>query len=104
MLFFLWLGFSVLRVATAQAELPDAIVWVAGGLWLLGFIFALNQAINESVIVLFERGDLDLLLSSPIPGRAVLAVRLLSVALSVFLGFCLFVVPAERASGADRIS
>ncbi len=94
-LFFIWLGFSALRVVTNQAELPDATVWVAGGLWLLGLIFAFNQAVNESVVVLFERGDLDLLMSSPVPSRAILAVRLLSVALSVFLGFCLFVVPAS---------
>ena len=94
-MFFIWLGFSALRVVTNQAELPDATVWVAGGLWLLGFIFAFNQAVNESVVVLFERGDLDLLLSSPVSSRAILAVRLLSVALSVFLGFCLFVVPAS---------
>ncbi len=94
-LFFLWLGFSALRIATAQAALPDAADWVAAGLCIIGFIFALNQSVNESVVVLFERGDLDLLLSSPVSNHAVFAVRLLSVALSGFLGFCLFVVPAS---------
>lgn len=88
-----WLGFRPLRLATADAALPAETIWVAAGLWLLGFIFAFNQSVSESVVVLFERGDLDLLLSSPMPSRSIFAVRLLSVALSTFLSFCLFVVP-----------
>lgn len=98
LLSFLWLGLSALRAETASlapADIPDAAVWVAIALCFLTFLFAFNQAVSESVIVLFERGDLDLLLSSPVSSRAIFAVRLLSVALTVFLGFCLFAVPAS---------
>jgi len=94
-LFLLWLGFSALRLTTAGAELPDVMLWVAVGLWIVGFMFAFNQAMSESVVVLFERGDLDLLLSSPVSSRAVFSVRLASLALKVFFGFMLLVVPAS---------
>jgi ABC-2 type transport system permease protein len=48
--------------------------------WFLLF-FALATAFGLAVVALFERGDLDLLLSSPIPPRTVFAVRGLGVAL-----------------------
>ena len=94
----LWLILSGLRVEMAElslSELPDTAVWIAIALCFTLFLFAFNQAISESVIVLFERGDLDLLLSSPISSRVIFAVRLLSVTLTVFVGFCLFAVPAS---------
>ena len=88
-----WFGFAPLRQSTAGTELPVEALWVAVALWLLGSLFAFNQAISEGVVVLFERGDLDLLLSSPVSSRAVFTVRLLSVAISTFFSFCLIVVP-----------
>ena len=98
-LFLLWLGFSALRMVTANAELPseaaDVMLWVAVGLWLVALLFAFNQAVSESVVVLFERGDLDLLLSSPVSSKAVFSVRLVSLALKVFLGFMLLTVPTS---------
>lgn len=94
-LFLLWLGLSSLRAATAGTALPDAAVWVAAGLWLMGLFFAFNQCLGESVVVLYERGDLDLLLSSPVSSKAIFAARLLTVALSAFFGFCFFVVPGS---------
>jgi ABC-2 type transport system permease protein len=42
--------------------------------------FMLSNALKGSVLALFERGDLDLLLSSPLPSRSIFAVRLLGVA------------------------
>ena len=94
-LFLLWLGFSALRLLRADAALPGAMLWVSVGLWIVALLFAFNQAVNESVVVLFERGDLDLLLASPVPSRAVFAVRLISLALKVFFGFMLLAVPTS---------
>ncbi|MGB3769241.1 MAG: hypothetical protein WA947_22005 [Phormidesmis sp.] len=94
----LWLALDALRTEMASAaltELPEAAIWIAIALCFTLFLFAFNQAVSESVVVLFERGDLDLLLSSPISGRVIFAVRLLSVTLTVFAGFCLFAVPAS---------
>jgi ABC-2 type transport system permease protein len=42
--------------------------------------FMLSSALTGSVTALFERGDLDLLLSSPLPSRSIFAVRLLGIA------------------------
>jgi ABC-2 type transport system permease protein len=42
--------------------------------------FMLSSSLKACVLALFERGDLDLLLSSPLPSRSIFAVRLLGVA------------------------
>lgn len=41
--------------------------------------FMVSSAIGTSVRVLYERGDLDLLLSSPLPSRSIFTVRLVGV-------------------------
>jgi ABC-2 type transport system permease protein len=57
------------------------------------FTLFLSKAISEAVEALYQRGDLDLLLSSPIPMRRVLTTRLLAIA--VIAGFLpiLLIVP-----------
>jgi len=66
-----------------DAARADRLLAVAAGAPLLiSSTFMLSQALRSSVIVLFERGDLDLLLSSPLPSRSVFATRLLGVAVS----------------------
>ncbi len=57
------------------------------------FTLFLSKAISESVDALYQRGDLDLLLSSPMPMRRVLTTRLLAIA--VIAGFLpiLLIVP-----------
>jgi ABC-2 type transport system permease protein len=42
--------------------------------------FMLSSSLRACVLALFERGDLDLLLSSPLPSRSIFAVRLLGIA------------------------
>jgi ABC-2 type transport system permease protein len=42
----------------------------------------LSSSLKASVLALFERGDLDLLLSSPLPSRSIFTVRLLGVVLA----------------------
>ena len=42
----------------------------------------LSSALKASVMALFERGDLDLLLSSPLSSRSIFTVRLLGVIMS----------------------
>jgi ABC-2 type transport system permease protein len=44
--------------------------------------FMLSSALKASVMALFERGDLDLLLSSPLSSRSIFTVRLLGVVMS----------------------
>jgi ABC-2 type transport system permease protein len=76
------LGFLAGRFPLPQSPLVALIV-TGGSLGL--FTLMLSQAINMSVQALFERRDLDLLLSSPIRPRVVLTVRAVSIALVVVL-------------------
>jgi ABC-2 type transport system permease protein len=74
---------------TARADLLLTGSIAMGG----AFTLFLSKAISESVEALYQRGDLDLLLSSPIPMRRVLTTRLLAIA--VIAGFLpiLLIVP-----------
>ena len=54
------------------------------------FMFMLSQALADVVDALYERSDLDLFFSSPIPPRRVMAVRSLAVAFSAFTVFGFF--------------
>jgi ABC-2 type transport system permease protein len=69
---------------------------VAAGIGLLLLVcatFMLSTALKASVMALFERGDLDLLLSSPLPSRSIFAVRLLGVAASTATLFLYLATP-----------
>jgi len=75
-----------------DAHRSDALL--VGSFALAGaFTLFLSKAISEATDALFQRGDLDLLLSSPLPMRRVLTTRL--VAIAVIAGFLplLLVIP-----------
>jgi len=57
------------------------------------FALFLSKAVSEATDALFQRGDLDLLLSSPLPTRRVLFVRLVAVAVTAGFLPLLLVVP-----------
>src|SRR5271168_3974436 len=88
------IGFAA---APALARLHDSYrseALLTGSIALAGaFTLFLSKAISEATEALFQRGDLDLLLSSPMPMQRVLTTRLLAIA--VIAGFLpiLLVVP-----------
>lgn len=47
---------------------------------LLIWTLMLSQTLSNAAMVFYQRGDLDLLLSSPIPARRILAVRTMAIA------------------------
>jgi ABC-2 type transport system permease protein len=63
-------------VMDPRLAIPATLVLVAIG------TFMLSTSLRVSVMALFERGDLDLLLSSPLPSRSIFTVRLLGVVMS----------------------
>ena len=65
------------------------------GVWFVCTLM-LSQAISLSVGVFFERGDLDLLLASPIAPRNVFVVRGLGVAVSVVAVYALLLAPVAN--------
>ncbi|MCS0585499.1 hypothetical protein NX784_28355 [Massilia pinisoli] len=60
--------------------------------------FMLSSALRSAVLALFERGDLDLLLSSPLPSRSIFAVRLLGIAASVATPYVFLAGPFANAA------
>ncbi|WP_370868481.1 hypothetical protein [Phenylobacterium sp.] len=62
---------------------------------ILAVIFSLmlSQTLAAAADVLYDRGDLDLLFSSPIDPRKVLTVRFAAIALNLFLVFSAFLGP-----------
>ncbi len=63
---------------------PNFAVIIAQGFVLVTFTLLLSGTIASSVEALFERGDLDLLVSSPLDSKVIFASRALSVALKTF--------------------
>ena len=51
------------------------------------FTMILSQTLSLATLALFERGDLELLLSSPLPPRRILAARAVAIATTPFLWF-----------------
>jgi len=60
----LWMVLSTVRTLLPPANLAQLGFWMATGLWVVGFCYAFIQSIRQSIIALFDRGDLDLLISS----------------------------------------
>ena len=57
------------------------------------FTLMLSQTLGAAIAALYERADLDLLFSSPIAPRRVLAVRFLAVSVNVFAIFGMVLTP-----------
>jgi ABC-2 type transport system permease protein len=93
-----WFVINVWGGGDALLSIPDPlplmILQIGGGAWLFLLIYAFIQAMQQSLIALFDRGDLDLLVSSPIPPKLIFASRLLSVSIEVFVGFLSLIIPA----------
>ncbi|MBW4520938.1 MAG: hypothetical protein KME16_14700 [Scytolyngbya sp. HA4215-MV1] len=88
-----WFALSGIRASIPAGMFADVALWIAIAVWLIGFFYAFIEAMRQSVIVLFDRGDLDLLVASPVPSKVIFASRLLSVALKVCLSFAAILVP-----------
>lgn len=91
-------------IVASPRSLPATLL--AGVALLVLVPMGLTVGINHSVMALFERGDLDLLASSPLRARTVFASRLLAVAAGVFLTLGVFVLPLVTLGlyvGAPRL-
>ncbi len=88
----LWQLLSALRPVLTP-PFPAESVFLAAALLALMVPFGLTIGINHSVAALFDRGDMDLLVSSPIASRTIFAAKLLGVAAGVFVTIGVFVLP-----------
>jgi len=85
------LGFALRRVHEIPITPLSSLIGAA--IVLIAFTLMLSQTLAAAVDALYERADLDLLFSSPIAPRRVLAVRFLAVSFSVFALFGMIVTP-----------
>jgi ABC-2 type transport system permease protein len=76
------LAYFVLRGVAPGGVMPPQLAMLATGVLAAVATFMLSASLRSSVMALFERGDLDLLLSSPLSSRSIFTVRLLGVILS----------------------
>lgn len=83
---------TVQRLAGVAGDDPR-LLFVISALLAGGAALMLSSAIKSSVLVLFERSDLDLLLSSPLPSHSIFSVRLAGVAASTAAVYLFFLAP-----------
>jgi ABC-2 type transport system permease protein len=94
----LWIFLRDLRGAVTLTPEVLPFAYLATAALLLGaFGFATSLAMNRSLLALFERGDLDLLVSSPLPSKTIFASRLTGVVLVIALVLGVFVIPLASA-------
>lgn len=85
------------RVPGGGGQAPQELVVAASAVLLATFLFMLSSALKSSVEVLFNRGDMDLLLSSPLPSRSIFTVRLAGIVISVAAIYLFFLTPLANA-------
>lgn len=80
-------------MAPASGEVRSVALLPAGltVVFIAGFSMMMSGGLTSSVKALFERSDLDLLLSSPLPSRSIFVVRLAGITIGV-AGIYLFLL------------
>jgi len=94
MLLFLGLGIAA-AIALRDVALAPRPRWLvaANAALILLLTFMTTQSLMNALRTLFEKSDLDLLLSSPLPRERVLAAKLLGLAASAAATYCLLLLP-----------
>jgi ABC-2 type transport system permease protein len=86
--------FALLHAAgPADALAPLQFVVAVSAILLATFLFMLSSALKASVETLFDRGDMDLLLSSPVSSRSIFGVKLGGMAFGVAGLYLFFLAP-----------
>ena len=88
--------FVVRQLAGMPGDDPRILLAVSA-LLIVATTFMLSSAIKACVVVMFERSDLDLLLSSPLPSRSIFTVRLLGVCAGTAALYLFFLAPFAHA-------
>lgn len=92
----LWL-LGVDKAAELGHHIPPKVIPYLGIVFWVTFSLILSQTLAHSVSAFFTRNDFDLLLSSPIPSRTVLAVRSVGVGAMAMLLPILLLIPFAHA-------
>lgn len=93
LVFFLF-GLAIAYALRATPLVPKPRWLVTGNAALLVILtFMTTQSLMNALRTLFEKTDLDLLLSSPLPEGRVLAAKMLGIAASAAATYCLLLLP-----------
>jgi ABC-2 type transport system permease protein len=87
----------VVRQLAGMPENDPRILLAVSALLIVATTFMLSSAIKACVVVMFERSDLDLLLSSPLPSRSIFTVRLLGVCAGTAALYLFLLAPFAHA-------
>jgi ABC-2 type transport system permease protein len=79
------------------SQLPPPLLFGVTVILASVFMLMLSGGLKASVEALFDRGDLDLLLSSPLPSRSIFVVRLLAIVGAVAGTYLFFLSPIAHA-------
>ena len=88
--------FVVRQLAGVPGDDPRILLAVSA-LLIVATTFMLSSAIKACVVVMFERSDLDLLLSSPLSSRSIFTVRLLGVCTGTAALYLFLLAPFAHA-------
>lgn len=84
LLLLLWGGYWVARgISDIDPSLDPIPLTVVGAIFLLLLTFMVAQALMLITEALYQRGDIDLLLASPLPPWRILLVRMAAIAINV---------------------
>ena len=81
------------KAISGVEQIPPIAMAIAGGVFWLFASIMVSQSVAHAVAALFDRGDLDLLLSSPLPPRAIFMIRGLGIAVGSCLAPALLLLP-----------
>ncbi len=93
-------GFAYMVLDNARIPViapPHALLQTVSVLMIGVFTMMMSSGLNASVTALFERRDLDLLLSSPLPSTSVFSVRLAAIAAGSAALYLFFLAPFAHA-------
>ena len=79
------------------SDVGTMLIPISGAVFWLVFSILISQTIAHAVSALFDRGDLDLLLSSPLSPRAIFTVRGLGIAVAACILPFLLLLPFAHA-------
>jgi ABC-2 type transport system permease protein len=79
-----------------HGEPNPVILMTTGGTMFIVFSLMLSQGLSRSVRTLFERGDMDLLLSSPLSSSTIFTIRLTGIAVSIAAIYLVFLTPVAH--------
>lgn len=91
-----FLGLALYRRGPAMAQIPDIAAFMAvaiDGVCLFFGSLMIAQSLASATLTFHDRGDLDLLLASPVKPWKVLATRILVMAFNAMIFFQLLILP-----------